>query len=200
MDPLDEDDRNKKRRNPFDFMDDDEFEKIFEHMQDEINRLFDEDNFKHIMEEMMRNMNEPGNPNKRFVHGFSLNVGPDGKPRIQEFFEWKKRSESELRKRFEIEKTYLKSQVDALKLNARWAKPYLKSAERLMESEELQKSPALVTAFNTVILEICLLGKNEVKVEEAIIARELPEGFLTIQKRLRKYYSIAIVDFVKNFA
>src|SRR3990167_9207846 len=38
------------------------------------------------------------------------------KPRVQEFFEWKKRSEIELKNRFEIEKTYLKSQVDALKL------------------------------------------------------------------------------------
>jgi len=85
MDPFDKDDKNRKRRNPFDFMNDDEFEKIFEHMQDEINRLFNEDDFKHIMEDMMRNMNETGNPNKRFVHGFSLNVGPDGKPRIQEF-------------------------------------------------------------------------------------------------------------------
>ena len=53
------------------------------------------------------------------------------KPRVQEFFEWKKRSEQELRKRFEIEKTYLKSQVAALKLQSKWAKPYLKAAEKL---------------------------------------------------------------------
>ena len=24
-------------------------------------------------------------PNKRFIHGFSMNVGPDGKPKFQEF-------------------------------------------------------------------------------------------------------------------
>ena len=85
MDPFDEDKNRKRRRNPFDFMNDDEFEKIFEHMQEEMNRLFDQDNFKDVLEDMMRNMNEPGNPNKRFVHGFSMNIGPDGKPRISEF-------------------------------------------------------------------------------------------------------------------
>jgi len=117
------------------------------------------------------------------------------KPRLQEFFEWKKRSEAELRKRYEIEKTYLKSQVNALKLNTRWAKPYLKSAEQLRESERLQSSPALVTGFNTVILEICLLGKSSVNIESAVIANNLPEGFLTMQKKLRKYYSVAVVEF-----
>jgi hypothetical protein len=117
------------------------------------------------------------------------------KPRIQEFFEWKKRSEQELRKRFEIEKTYLKSQVEALKLNARWAKPYLRDAERLMESDKLQANPALVTAFNTVLLEVCLMGKRPIKVESEVIAGKLPESFKNM-KNLRTYYSVVVVDFV----
>jgi HSP20 family protein len=75
-----DDDRDKKRRkrNPFDFMDEDEFERIF----DEIQKMFESGNFKDIIGEMMR-----GGPatNKRFIHGFSLNIGPDGKPKIQEF-------------------------------------------------------------------------------------------------------------------
>ena len=75
-----DDDRERKRRsrNPFDFIDDDEFERIF----DEIQKMFESGNFKDIIEDMMR-----GGPatNKRFVHGFSLNIGPDGKPKIQEF-------------------------------------------------------------------------------------------------------------------
>jgi len=50
------------------------------------------------------------------------------KPRLHEFLEWKKRSEVELRKRFEIEKGYLKSQVNSLKLYTRWVKPYIVSA------------------------------------------------------------------------
>jgi hypothetical protein len=48
--------------------------------------------------------------------------------RLDEFLEWEKRSESELTRRYNIQKTYLKSQVDTLKLYTRWVKPYLKAA------------------------------------------------------------------------
>ena len=79
MDLFDEDkNRRKKRRNPFDFIDEDEFEKIFE----EVQKMFESGDFKEMIEDMFRG---GINPNKRFVHGFSLNIGPDGKPRIQEF-------------------------------------------------------------------------------------------------------------------
>jgi HSP20 family protein len=78
MDPFDDDDKyRKKRRSPFDFMGEDEFEKIFE----EVEKMFESSNFKDMIEEMLRG----GASNKRFVHGFSLNIGPDGKPRMQEF-------------------------------------------------------------------------------------------------------------------
>ena len=53
------------------------------------------------------------------------------KPRIHEFNIWVTNSEQELRKRYEIEKTYLKSQVSSLKIYSRWAKPYLKAAQEL---------------------------------------------------------------------
>jgi len=122
------------------------------------------------------------------------------KPRIHEFLEWRKRSEQELRKRFEIEKAYLKSQVDSLKLQARWAKPYLKAAEKLEQSESLEKDAALVTAFNTVLLQLTLLGKKQVSVESESTysyyeGRTLPEEFEKIAKKIRPYYSIIVVDF-----
>src|SRR3989344_621862 len=53
------------------------------------------------------------------------------RPRIQEFNIWLGQSEKELRKRYELEKSYLKSQVNSLKLYARWAKPYLRAAQQL---------------------------------------------------------------------
>jgi len=120
------------------------------------------------------------------------------KPRVQEFFEWKKRSEQELRKRFEIEKTYLKSQVDALKLQSRWAKPYLIAAEKLTQDEKLAGEAALVTAFNTVLLQLTLMGKKEVKPEsQATYSRykgaTLPEEFKKL--KLRKYYTAVLIDF-----
>lgn len=120
------------------------------------------------------------------------------KPRLQEFFEWKKRSEQELRKRFEVEKAYLKSQTEALKLNARWAKPYLRAAEKLTAAEHLQTEAALVTAFNTVLLELSIMGTSPVGLEEETIlhkrSQRLPAKFRKI-KNLRMASSIIIVDF-----
>ena len=77
MDPFDED-RNRRRKNPFDFIGDNEFEKIFDEMQ----RMFESTDFKDLMENMSRSGFDS---NKRFIHGFSVNIGPDGKPKIQEF-------------------------------------------------------------------------------------------------------------------
>jgi len=71
-------DRRRKRKNPFDFIGEDEFEKIF----DDVQKMFESSNFKEMIEEMLKGGFQP---NKRFVHGFSLNIGPDGKPRMQEF-------------------------------------------------------------------------------------------------------------------
>jgi len=116
------------------------------------------------------------------------------KPRIQEFLTWKTQSEKELRKRFELEKTYLKSQVDSLKLQARWAKPYLKAAEQLESGKKLSSSTALVNAFNVILLELTLMGKAGVSVEDAVIEKDLPSEFGKI-KNLRDYYAIILVDF-----
>jgi len=78
MDPFGKDRDKRRRRNPFDFIDDDEFERIFDDMQ----KMFESTDFKGMIEEMIRS---GAGENKRFIHGFSLNIGPDGKPKIQEF-------------------------------------------------------------------------------------------------------------------
>jgi HSP20 family protein len=73
MYPFDND-RNKRRRDPFDFFGfDDEFERMFRNMERMWERTFRDLNFDQI---------EPG---KSFVHGFNIHIGPDGKPRIEEF-------------------------------------------------------------------------------------------------------------------
>jgi len=81
------------------------------------------------------------------------------KPRIHEFNVWLTNSEQELQKRYEIEKTYLKSQVNSLKIYSRWAKPYMKAAQEL-EMSETGRNPALVKMFNSLLLELTLLGKQ----------------------------------------
>ncbi len=118
------------------------------------------------------------------------------KPRIAEFFVWKERSEKELRKRFEIERAYLKSEVSALKLYTRWAKPYLKNAEELTMRAGSARSPDLVNAFNTMLLEVTLMGRKKVNIDTASNERfnPLPQAFKSYKER-RSYYSILVVSF-----
>lgn len=114
-------------------------------------------------------------------------------PRIQEFNLWLEQSERELRKRYEIEKTYLKSQVNSLKIYSRWAKPYLKAAQQL-EMKEAGRSPDLVKTFNSILLELTLLGKSKIKVESAVLEEKLPKEFQKMRLK-RDYYACILVDF-----
>jgi HSP20 family protein len=70
-----EEDWNKRRnRNPFDFFGmDEDFERMFRQMERMWERAFKEVSFDKI---------EPG---KSFIHGYSINIDSDGKPKIQEF-------------------------------------------------------------------------------------------------------------------
>ena len=118
-------------------------------------------------------------------------------PRISEFNIWLVQSEKELRKRYQLEKTYLQSQVNSLKLYSRWAKPYLMAAQQL-EMKEQGRNADLVKTFNTILLELTLLGKSQVRVKNEALAGKLPfdftkESFLKTLKR--NYYSCILVDF-----
>lgn len=119
------------------------------------------------------------------------------KPRIREFIIWTQESEKELKKRYQLEKTYLKSQVNSLKLYSRWAKPYLKAASDL-ESKERGREPALVKTFNTIILELTLLGKNKLDISDEAAKGNLPRDFASpkfLRSLKRNYYSCILVDF-----
>ena len=82
-------------------------------------------------------------------------------PRLQEYETWETLSRAELQRRFEIEKSYLRSQVESLKLYSQWARPYLKAAQRLKQSD--YRTPDLVSIFNNMQLQVSLFGKKEIK-------------------------------------
>jgi len=67
-------DRDRRRRDPFDFFGfDDDFERMFRNMERMWERAFRDLNFDNL---------EPG---KSFVHGFNVRIGSDGKPIVEEF-------------------------------------------------------------------------------------------------------------------
>jgi hypothetical protein len=119
------------------------------------------------------------------------------KPRLAEFLEWQKRSYTELRKRYNVERTYLKSQLNSLKLYSKWAQPYLKSAAQLEQRNFNSTNPYLVNAFNTILLELLLFTSKEIKIEDKIYGRDksLPYEFSKIKFK-RQYFSCVFLDFV----
>ncbi len=113
-------------------------------------------------------------------------VGRILKPRVKEFIDWKKHSYNELKKRYNIEKSYLKSQVETIKLYSSWIKPYL-AASKQLQQKGFHDNAALVNAFSTTMFELTLFAKREVKLPDKI------EHYK--DKMTRKYYSCVIIDF-----
>src|SRR3989344_1460133 len=115
------------------------------------------------------------------------------KSRLNEYFKWKNYSEKELRKRYNIEKAYLKSQYNALKYYTTWVKPYLIAAKKLNMSNFMTQSGLpnanIVNVFNNLEIRLTLFGKKEFKPEN--ISPELIN-----LKFDKKYYSCVEAEIV----
>src|SRR3989344_1505753 len=85
------------------------------------------------------------------------------KSRLNEYLKWKGYSEKELRKRYNIEKSYLKSQINSLKHYTAWVKPYLIAAKKLGMTNFGAENPNIVNLFNNVEIHLTLLGKKKTK-------------------------------------
>ena len=75
---VDDKDRFRRRKDPFNFFGFDE--RIFKDFLDE--RILED--IKQMKEEFYKMM-ENAQPGKTYVHGYSMRVGPDGKPHFEEF-------------------------------------------------------------------------------------------------------------------
>lgn len=107
------------------------------------------------------------------------------RPRYKEFCDWVLYSQKELQKRYNIEKSYLKNQVETIKLYSSWVKPYLVAAKQLQQ-KGFENDAALVDAFATSMFQLTLFAKKEAK---------LPDNIAQRYQLTRKYYSCAIIDF-----
>ena len=76
MEPFDEDRRRGK--NPFDFIDDDDFDQVF----DEMKKMFENTSFREWIKEILC---DSSGPNKRYIHRFGIDIVPVGKPKVQRF-------------------------------------------------------------------------------------------------------------------
>jgi len=114
-------------------------------------------------------------------------------PRVKEFNHWVVQSEKELLRRYEIQRNYLKSQVASLKLYSRWVKPYLKAAQQL-QMKDPGREPDLVNMFNTIRMELTLLGKSKLNIEKSAASGDIPLNFKKMKPK-RDYHSCILVDF-----
>ena len=103
-------------------------------------------------------------------------------PRMADYLTWERLSGKELERRYKIERNYLKSQIESLKLYGQWAKPYFQAAKRL--NSEVSRSPDLVTTFNTLQVQASLLGTK--KQGDFFMAVEATFDFRTIPHTMRQ--------------
>ncbi len=120
--------------------------------------------------------------------------------RLQEFAQWKQLSEIELKKRYDIERHWLKSQVESLKLYSRWAAPYFEAAETLKMGND-NKTPDLVNAFNSIVMKLVLLKKDKFSVDSGVYDKDfttkLPREILKAveNKKVKPFFSCNILEF-----
>ena len=112
------------------------------------------------------------------------------KQRMGEFEKWVEASKVELRKRFEVERIYLRNQVSSLKLYARWAKPYLKAARQL--EQRMDPDASVVNLFNTTLMQLTVLGEREIRINEEVGMGNLPEMILNVPQR--KYVMLVVSE------
>lgn len=115
--------------------------------------------------------------------------------KFEEYETWKRLSEIELRKRYDLEKHYLKAQIDSLRLYTKWAKPYLRAAQKLGMKEFKTKaglnSPDIISTFNNMQMELTLFGKKEIKLEDVDEIKSIVKKLKTKQK----YYACLETEF-----
>src|SRR3989338_6111560 len=111
--------------------------------------------------------------------------------KLSEYLRWVEESERELSKRYEIERSYLRSQVNSLKLYARWAKPYFKAAKQLEQNAGYDAN--IVNSFNTAVFELVLLAQGKYDPKRDVGSGELPKSVLS--EKLRKYIDMTLIEF-----
>ncbi len=129
-------------------------------------------------------------PKMEEAEDLNKQVGRILRPRLKEFHDWKGYSHRELTKRYNIEKSYLKNQVETIKLYSSWVKPYFKSAKELQQ-QGFSGDSALVNAFSTSMFQLTIFAKKEVG---------LPDQFSELEKKMTKKYSACVVVDFKHRA
>ncbi len=88
--------------------------------------------------------------------------------KLRTFVAWKQHTFEELKNRRIFTLKYLRQHYEIIKMYMDWVKPYLKNLERLRMDQEKMKSPELLVAFETSILEVEILATKLTKPSDPV--------------------------------
>lgn len=93
------------------------------------------------------------------------------KRKLRTFLTWKEHTYEELKNRRKFTLKYLRQHYEIIKMYMAWAKPYLRNIQRLHMDQSKMKTPDLLVAFETSMMEIELMAHKPFKkgVANAII-------------------------------
>ncbi len=97
--------------------------------------------------------------------------------RFEEYLKWEEASQKELGQRRKIELSYLKAQVESLRLYSKWAKPYLKAAQMIKFKEPDIHDAELIQAFDQNMIEIILRGTQAYSIKSFITPGGDPKSY-----------------------
>lgn len=89
---------------------------------------------------------------------FNKNVKHVLRRKLYAFVNWKLRTDKELKNRRIFTLRYLRQHWNVIKMYMNWVKPYLRNIARMQMNEEHIKSPDIISAFETSMMEIELLA------------------------------------------
>jgi len=113
---------------------------------------------------------------------------PEYVGKVKNFDAWLKLSEQTLRQRLAIDRQLLMNELQFLKLQSLWVKPYLPQVRRA----NLKPDPELVTAFNTALFELVLLVELPSEIETLVKQGDLPK--LLLGKKHRRPRPVLVVE------
>ena len=113
---------------------------------------------------------------------------PEYVGKVKNFDTWLKLSEQTLRQRLAIDRQLLMNELQFLKLQSLWVKPYLPQVRRA----NLKQDPELVTAFNTALFELVLLVELPSEIEALVKQGDLPK--MLLGKKHRRPKPVLVVE------
>lgn len=82
------------------------------------------------------------------------------KRKLYQFMRWKEETHKEMLQRQRFSLKYLRQHYNTMRLYMNWIRPYLRSARRLEAKGQIE-APELISAFDSTLIELELLGYNK---------------------------------------